>query len=63
MILYGFLFNFTLLGQSTTFEYLFFNPYFIFLVLTVLILIKFTFKKSILKEKTEMEGWEEMIEK
>ena len=62
LILFGFLFNFTLLGQSTTFEYLFFNPYFIVLVLTVLILIRFTFVKLNLKEKQETEEWEEMIE-
>ena len=63
LILFGFLFNFTLLAQSTTFEYLFFNPYFIFLILTVIIIIRFTFIKSTPKEKQEIEEWEEMIEK
>ena len=63
LIFFGILFNFTLLAQSTTFEYLFINPYFIFLVCNVIIIIKFSFSKIIIKEKKETEEWEEMLDK
>ena len=63
LLLFGFLFTFTILAQSTTFEYLFFNPYFILLIISVIIIIKFSFISLNEKIKEKDEEWEEMIEK
>ena len=63
LLSYVILFNFTLLAQSTTFEYLFFNPYFTFIILAIIIIIKFSFVKIEMKEKKEPEEWEEMLDK
>ena len=63
LLSYAILFNFTLLAQSTTFEYLFFNPYFTFIILAIIIIIKFSFVKIEMKEKKEPEEWEEMLDK
>ena len=63
LILNGFLFTFTLLAQSTSFEYLFFSPYFIILFLSTLSIIIFSFLKPKKKEEKELDEYEEMIEK
>ena len=63
LLLFGFLFTFTILAQSTTFEYLFFNPYFILLIVSLFIIIKFSFVPLNDKIKEKDEEWEEMIEK
>ena len=63
LILNGFLFTFTLLAQSTSFEYLFFSPYFIILFLSALSIIIFSFLKPKKKEEKELDEYEEMIEK
>ena len=63
LILYGFLFTFTLLAQSTSFEYLFFSPYFIILFFSTLSIIIFSFLKPKKKEGKELDEYEEMIEK
>jgi hypothetical protein len=63
LILYGFLFTFTLLAQSTSFEYLFFSPYFIILFFSTLSIIIFSFLKPKKKEEKELDEYEEMIEK
>ena len=63
LLSYAILFNFTLLAQSTKFEYLFLNPYFIVLVLVIIIIIKLSFGKIKIKEKKEAEEWEEMLDK
>ena len=67
-LFYGFLstcaiiINFTLLAQSTTFEYLFFTPYFISFIIIIIIVIKFSFEKQKHVEDKE-EELKEMIEK
>ena len=63
LLLFAFLFTFTLLAQSTTFEYLFLSPYFILLMISIFIIIKFSFISSDEKIKRKNEEWEEMIEK
>ena len=63
LLLFGLIFIFIILAQSTTFEYLFFNPYFILFVISVIIIIKFSFIQSNEKIKEENDEWEEMIEK
>ena len=63
LLLFGLIFIFIILAQSTTFEYLFFNPYFILFVISVIIIIKFSFMSSNEKIKEENDEWEEMIEK
>ena len=67
-LFYGFLstcaiiINFTLLAQSTTFEYLFFTPYFISFIIIIIIIIKLSFEKQKQVEDKE-EELKEMIEK
>ena len=67
-LFYGFLstcaiiINFTLLAQSTTFEYLFFTPYFISFIIIIIIIIKLSFEKQKKVEDKE-EELKEMIEK
>ena len=63
LIIFGFLFNFTLLAQSTSFEYLFITPYFVFLVLSVIIIIRFNFTENKDNNIKEEEELEEILEK
>jgi hypothetical protein len=60
-LLGGFIINFTLLGQSTSFEYLFIGPYFILLILVKLIVHIFSYVQKPIK-KSEIEEVE-LIEK
>ena len=52
--------NFTILAQSTSFEYLFIGPYFILMFAVKIIIYKFTYIEKI---KNEIEMGEELIEK
>ena len=61
LLFLAFSMNFLILGQSTTYEYLFFTPYFIILIICIIIITKFTFTN--IEEKEESEIGEEMIEK
>ena len=62
LLFFGFAFNFTLLAQSTTFEYLFINPYFIILVFNIIFMIVFSFEQNKLEKIIEKQEEEEMIE-
>ena len=62
LLFFGFSFNFTLLAQSTTFEYLFINPYFIILVFNIIFMIVFSFEQNKLEKIIEKQEEEEMIE-
>ena len=62
LLFFGFAFNFTLLAQSTTFEYLFINPYFIILVCNIIFMIVFSFEQNKLEKIIEKQEEEEMIE-
>ena len=69
-LFYGFLstcaiiINFTLLAQSTTFEYLFFTPYFISFIIIIIVIIKLSFEKQKQKQvEDKEEELKEMIEK
>jgi len=59
-LLEALLINFLILGQSTSFEYLFIGPYFILMIVVKIIVHKFSY---IEKPKKEIEMGEELIEK
>ena len=54
--------NFTLLAQSTSFEYLFFTPYFISFICILIIVIKYSLEKEKIEENIE-EELKEILEK